>query len=118
MVTFGIVFASLFFAGDPLSEPAPKDFPKHLDQLLPEFIEKQKVLGKKWGIDDCERWDVDQDKGIITFINTKAGHKKVVGKVQIIGTFNSANNSWLWAWANGSVDNEIKKDALKVKAYG
>jgi hypothetical protein len=113
-----VLWASLAVGGDPLKEPAPKDFPKFLDQCLDEFTKQQKTYARKWGIDDCERWDVDQAKGTITFTNTKKGHKKLVGKVQIIGSFNSDDDTWLWGWANKTVDDELKKDALKLKAYG
>jgi hypothetical protein len=117
MTTFALC-AALAFGGDPLKEPAPRDFPKFLDQCLQELVKQQKAYGDKWGIDDCERWDVDQAKGTITFTNTKKGHKKLVGKVQIIGSFNSADKTWLWGWANETVNEELKKDALQLKEYG
>lgn len=113
-----VLCASLSLGVDALKEPAPKDFPKFLGQCLEEFTKHQKAYAEKWGIDDCERWNVDQAKGTITFVNTKKGYKKLVGKVQIIGSFNTADNTWLWGWANKSVSDELKKDALKLKEYG
>src|SRR5262245_38058613 len=113
MMTTLVLGVVLAFGADPLKEPAPKDFPKFLDKCLEEFTKKQKTYGEKWGIDDCEAWAVDQDKGIITFTNTRKGHKKLVGKVQIIGSFNADDDTWLWGWANKTVKEGLKKDALR-----
>ena len=119
MVASLVVLWGIFSAGaDPLTEPAPKDFPKFLDRCLDDFTKRQKEYAEKWGIDDCERWDVDQKKGIITFTNTRKGYKKLVGKVQIIGSFNSTDKTWMWAWANNTVEEGLKQDALKLKEYG
>jgi hypothetical protein len=105
-------------AADPLDEPAPKDFAKFLDSCLEGFIAQNKAFAQKWGIDDCERWGVDQDRGTVTFVNTRKGHKKLVGKVQIVGSFDTADGSWLWGWANTTVRDPLKADARKLKAYG
>src|SRR5262249_31611888 len=119
MMTAAVVLgASLSLGGNPLREPAPKEFPKFLDQCLEEFTKQQKAYAEKWGIDDCERWDVDQGKGTITFTSTKKGYKQLVGQVQIIGSCSSADKSWLWGWANQTVAEELKRDALKLKDYG
>ncbi|MEM7316566.1 MAG: DUF6882 domain-containing protein [Planctomycetota bacterium] len=37
---------------------------------------------------------------------------------QIIGSFNTKDNSWLWAWDNPSVLDKLKAHALKLKEYG
>jgi len=118
MIKTPVIFLLLTLAGDPLKEPAPKDFPKFLDQCLEEFTKQQKAHSDKWGIDDCETWSVEQATGTIIFTNTRKGHKKVVGKVQIIGSFNSDDNSWRWAWANKTVKEDLQKDALTLKEYG
>jgi len=35
-----------------------------------------------------------------------------------LGTYNSQDQTWLWAWANPSIDEKLKADALKVRKYG
>jgi hypothetical protein len=37
---------------------------------------------------------------------------------QIIGTFDTADNTWLWAWDNPSVEKPLRRDALAAKAWG
>jgi len=60
--------------------------------------------------------DIDQDTGDLVF--SLADGTKAVAPAQIIGTFNSEDQTWLWAWANPSVDEKLRKDALKVRKYG
>jgi hypothetical protein len=104
--------------GAPVTDPTPKDFSQFLDQCLQELHQRHQAYAAQWGIDDCERWDVDQGAGTITFTNTKTGHKKLVGEVQIIGTFNEPDKMWHWSWANNSIGQELRGDALELKAYG
>jgi hypothetical protein len=41
-----------------------------------------------------------------------------VAPAQIIGTYNTEDQTWLWAWANPSIDDKLKVDALKLRKYG
>jgi hypothetical protein len=94
------------------------DFAGFLDECFEELRTIQEANGEKWGIDDCERWDVTQESGLLVFTNTRNGYRKLTGKVQIIGSFDTADDTWLWAWANPSVQPAIQEDALKLKEYG
>ena len=38
--------------------------------------------------------------------------------VQVIGTFNQEDNSWLWAWDHPSIVPALREHAKRVKAYG
>ena len=38
--------------------------------------------------------------------------------MQIIGSFDTTTSEWLWAWANPSIAEPLKRDSLKVKDYG
>lgn len=69
-----------------------------------------------WGIGKISRWDLSQETGELTF--SFADGIKAVAPAQIIGTYNTEDHTWLWAWANPSVDEALKKDALKVRKYG
>jgi len=37
---------------------------------------------------------------------------------QIVGSFDGADGSWLWAWANPSIADSLKRDSLRVRDYG
>jgi hypothetical protein len=95
-----------------------KDFTDFLDECFEELRTLQEANGEKWGIDDCERWDVDQDQGFIVFTNTRTAHRRLVGQVQIIGSFDTTDDTWLWAWANPTVRPALQADSLQLKAYG
>lgn len=69
-----------------------------------------------WGLDKIERWDLSQDTGELVF--SFADGAKAVCPAQIIGTYNSEDHTWLWAWANPSIDEKLKKVSLKVRTYG
>jgi hypothetical protein len=68
-----------------------------------------------WHLGQEERWDIDQDSGelVFTLADTIAR-----APAQIIGTFDGKTNTWLWAWANSSIAEPLKRDALRVLDYG
>lgn len=69
-----------------------------------------------WGIGEAERWNVDQDSGQIWW--TFADGRVATAAVQIIGTYNPQNNSFLWAWDHPSVVPALREHAGLVKAFG
>lgn len=94
----------------------PPDFPTLQKVSLEELELKTRAHDQAWGLGRIERWDLDQDTGELVF--SLPDGMKAVAPAQIIGTYNSEDQTWLWAWANPSVDETLKKDALKVKEYG
>jgi hypothetical protein len=94
----------------------PADFPTLQKMSIEELQLKTRGHVVTWGLDRISRWDLDQDTGELAF-SFDDGFKAVAA-AQIIGTYNSEDHTWLWAWANPSVDDALKKDALKVRKYG
>ena len=47
-------------------------------------------------------WDIDQDAGTIVFTSPKG--ITATCPVQVIGTFNTEDDTWLWGWDHPSVD--------------
>lgn len=95
---------------------AAEDSRLFIDQSLAGAIEQRKIHSATWGFDNAERWDVDQDAGEIKFIfaNGKVGR----APVQIIGTFNTKDGSFLWAWDHPSVLEPLRAHAKLAKAWG
>ncbi len=110
--------ASVVFAVDLIDEPPPLDYSKFLEQCVTEMKEKQRAIDGKWGLDDAERWSLDQLNSTITFTNPKSAHRKVIAKVQIIGSFNHFDKSWTWAWANPTFVDPNRSNAIRLKEYG
>ena len=96
-------------------------------RLPPDFATLQKVSMEElklktdghrqvWGIDKSTRWDLSQDSGELVF--SLLDGMKAVCPAQIIGSYNSEDHTWLWAWANPSIEDKLKVDAIKVRKYG
>ncbi len=61
-------------------------------------------------------WSVDQGQGTITFTSPKG--LLATAPVQIIGSFDTMDGTWLWGWSNPSVGPSLTEHARKVQAYG
>jgi hypothetical protein len=94
----------------------PADFPTLQKMSIEELQLKTQGHVEAWGLDRISRWDLDQDTGKLTF-SFEDGFR-AVAPAQIIGSYNTEDRTWLWAWDNPSVDDALKKDALKVRKYG
>jgi len=68
-----------------------------------------------WGMGKTERWDADLDEGVIKFSSPGL---LVTAPVQVIGTYNSEDGSWLWGWDHPSVPEPLGRDALLVRDFG
>ncbi|MBV9928900.1 MAG: hypothetical protein JOZ96_28065 [Acidobacteria bacterium] len=106
----------LLLLGFAQGEGKPPDFNTLQKLSLEELRLKTQANVESWGLDRISRWDLDQDTGELAF--SFADGTKAVAPAQIIGTYNSEDHTWLWAWDNPSVEDSLKKDALKVRKYG
>lgn len=87
-----------------------------LDESMAALVERNSQHRALWGLGDEERWDLDQDSGDLVF--TFADGRTVRAAAQIIGTYDSAQASWMWAWRNPSIDARMTRAALQVKRFG
>ena len=97
------------------SESKPDDFQAFLNTCMHELHLKTEVH-KVWGIDSFERWDLSQSAGQLIFSNPDG--TKAIAPVQLIGSFNAGDQSWLWSWENPSIEAALQVDALQVREYG
>jgi hypothetical protein len=89
------------------------------DTLLQTSVDELKLktaAQTAWGFGKFDSWNLDQDVGNLIFSN-KDGTTAVC-PAQIIGTYDSTDKTWLWAWDNPSIADRLKTDSLKMKAYG
>lgn len=98
-----------------MSSPESDEFQKLLDASMKELQLKTEAH-KAWGLGTFDRWDIDQEVGDLIFSNSDG--TKAVAPAQIIGSFSTNDNSWLWAWDNPSIVDDLKLHALKLKEYG
>jgi hypothetical protein len=65
----------------------------------------------------CEAdWNLDQHAGTIVF--TRPDGFTATCSVQIVGTYNTRDGTWLWGWDHPSVLPSLRRDAEKVREYG
>jgi len=94
----------------------PSDFATLQKVSMEELKLKTDAHKRVWGMDKMMHWDLSQESGELVF--TLPDGLKAVCPAQIIGTYNSEDHTWLWAWANPSIDDKLKVDAIKLRKYG
>lgn len=80
-----------------------------------ELQDKTRANAAAWGLGQTERWDVDLETGLLSF----SGDGRIVtAPVQVIGTYNSEDGTWLWGWDHPSVSAPLAYDARLVRDFG
>lgn len=69
-----------------------------------------------WGV-DIASWTVDLDAGTITFVNDDKG-LVITAPVQVVGTYDTENSTWLWGWDHPSVSEPLGEAARQVRRFG
>lgn len=100
----------------PLMARQTERWQRLVSEAVSELEEKQDRLKIQFGISKHERWDYDQGTGHIVFSN--AGVPAVTARFQFVGSISSVNETWLWSWANPSVEQRISEALLTVRAFG
>jgi hypothetical protein len=95
--------------------PPDSGFDTLVKQSMSELEDKASATMHFFRLDLAE-WGLDQSTGVITF--TAPDGVKATAPAQIIGTYNSDDRSWLWAWDNPSVTDRVKAHSQKVRYYG
>ena len=84
---------------------------KAVNELRPKTLGHQAA----WGLGNADRWDLNQDDGILIFTFPD---KVVTCEAQIIGSFDASKGTWLWAWNNPHVEKSLTRHAAQVLKYG
>ncbi len=91
-----------------------------LEKLVAGSVEGLQIAtaahSNTWHLGEEESWDIDQDDGLIVFTFSDGTVAKA--PVQIIGTFNSSDETFMWGWDHPSVKPELQEAAIQVKAFG
>jgi len=103
-------------SGNERSNGETPEFNTLLDRSMEEL--RAKTIGHQagWGFGKADRWSLDLSKGDLLFTFDKG----IVATcaAQIVGTLDSSDGSWLWAWANPSIPESLQRDSLRVREYG
>lgn len=91
----------------------PEDF---IESALEELQLQTKAHRSSWKLGEEKNWDVDLKEGILTLLfsnNTQA-----IIPIQVVGTHNAADNTFLWGWDHPSVPDVLSKHAFQAKKWG
>ena len=77
---------------------------------------KQEGFLKKYKAGEHDRWDWYQETGKLIF--THDGKPQVEADIHFFGTFSTKSDTWMWAWANKSIDEKVKASSRNVKEMG
>jgi hypothetical protein len=91
------------------------DFPNLITRSIEELRIKTQVHDGTWRLGKAA-WSVDQQAGQIVF--RAPGGITATCPVQIIGTYNTADGTWLWGWDHPSVLPALQTHARRVREYG
>jgi hypothetical protein len=98
------------------SRPKPEiGYDLLVHRSLEELRAKTAAHDGTWQLSQAD-WDLDLDGRTITF--TSPTGIRAMCSVQIIGTYNTTDGTWLWAWDHPSVDFELAEHARMVRKYG
>lgn len=92
------------------------EFKKLLEQSMEELRLKTMAHQKGWGFGKAARWSLDMSRGELIFTFDEG--VMATCPAQIVGSFDGAEGTWLWAWANPSIAEELMRDSLRVRDYG
>jgi hypothetical protein len=81
-----------------------------------ELESKQRINVSAWGLGSTDRWAVDLDEGVIRFSND--GGLIVTADVQVVGTYDTKDGTWLWGWDHPSIDEKLACAARLVRKFG
>ncbi|TGX55257.1 hypothetical protein E5A73_06275 [Sphingomonas gei] len=69
-----------------------------------------------WGLGSGESWAADLEAGTITFVNARGW--EITAPVQVVGTLNTTDGTWLWGWDHPSVPAPVSGHAGLVRDFG
>ena len=86
-----------------------------LARSMEDLRAKTEAADGLWHLGEAS-WAVDFDTGIITFTNQHG--QKITAPVQVIGSFNTDDSTWLWGWDHPSVSAPQAADARRARDFG
>jgi len=100
---------------DPQAEK-PMDSSAFIKQSVEGLRTQTSTHAATWHLGEEANWAADQDTGQIRF--TFKDGTVAVADLQIIGTYNTLDGTFLWGWDHPSVAEPLRKHAILAKEFG
>jgi hypothetical protein len=94
---------------------ADDEFRALVERSMEELRLKTEAHARGWGLGTMDRWDLDQTDGRLVFTGKKV---TATAPAQIIGTYSTQSDTWLWGWDHPSVQPPLQEHARRVREYG
>jgi len=78
--------------------------------------DRQAALGKEYRLWEWPRYDWHQETRQLIFSDN--GVSKVIVDIQFVGSISTKSDTWLWAWANDTVEPALSSSMRIVRNYG
>jgi hypothetical protein len=79
--------------------------------------ERQDVLRTKYGLASMPHAHLNEATGQLIF-SDQSHTPRVLADVQVVGSVNTDDRTWLWSWANPDVGASLYRDILEVQMLG
>lgn len=96
-------------------DPADRDVNRLVIQGQEMVARAASAHQAAWGLGQEEEWGVDQTTGRISFF---FGDKVVTSSAQILGSYSRPDRSFVWAWANASIADDLSRAAELARSHG
>lgn len=87
-----------------------------LAQALAQLQAQTASHSANWGLGSETQWNLDMAAGTLRF--TFADGRVLLAPVQVVGTYNTKDSSFLWGWDHPSVPLPLRRAAQRVLDYG
>jgi len=98
-----------------MSTPNTMNYRDLIAQSLEELRLKTAARDNVWHLGEAD-WSVDRENGEIVF--SAPNGTIATCPVQIVGTFDTNDLTWLWAWDHPSVQLPLRKHSVRLCQYG
>ncbi|GAB3663405.1 hypothetical protein GCM10027596_26520 [Nocardioides korecus] len=79
------------------------------------IAESTRAHAERWGLGSADRWSLDQREGRVVWT---FADRVVSAPAQILGSWSSKAGSFVWAWDNATILEEMSRTAERVRAFG
>ena len=97
--------------------PLTPEAERFLADAAEEYKAKQKRLADDWGFGTAGgNWGFEQTTGVFT--RQRGDGTEIRADGQVLGSYQSSDRSWEWAWNNPNVERGVSRDSEQVRELG
>jgi hypothetical protein len=94
----------------------PADLEAYVDDSVDRLRILQAMLDDAYGLHHYDRYAWHQDSQTIVLSGDPP--RKLVAKFQVVGSLSPERETWLWSWANATLEERTKDQICRVRAMG